>query len=96
MPGGVVMRTVVKTRIIRIGNSQGIRIPKLLLEQAHLSEDEQVELELQPDQIIVRPAHEARDGWDAAFERMAERGDDELLDADLPTTSHWDEEEWEW
>ena len=45
------MPTVVKTRIVKIGNSQGIRIPKLLLEQSNLGEE--VELELEQDQIIV-------------------------------------------
>ncbi len=34
--------------------------------------------------------------WPEAFRRMAERGDDALLDADLASSSQWDEEEWEW
>ena len=52
------MSTVVKTRIIKIGNSQGIRIPKILLDQTSLGKE--VELELQQDQIVVRSAHRAR------------------------------------
>ena len=90
------MPTAVRTRIIRIGNSQGIRIPKLLLEQVNLAEDEEVELELQSNQIIVRPTQEVRHGWAAAFKAMAEHGDDEMLDADVMSTSEWDETEWEW
>jgi antitoxin MazE len=88
------MSTVVKTRIVKIGNSQGIRIPKLLLEQTNLGEE--VELELQEGRIVVRSADRIRDHWEDAFKSMVERGDDALLDGDvlLPTT--WDEEEWEW
>lgn len=90
------MATVVRTRVVRIGNSQGIRIPKLLLEQVHLTEDEEVELEVQSEQIIIRPAYEARYGWEAAFKDMAERRDDELLDEERGSTTDWDEEAWEW
>lgn len=83
-----------KARIIRIGNSQGIRIPKPLLEQSGLGEE--VELEVQHHQIIIRAAERPRQGWEAAFHSMAERGDDVLLDSDLAGSSAWDEEEWEW
>ncbi len=88
------MTTAIKTRIIKIGNSQGVRIPKILLEQAALKDE--VELTLEHGQIIIRPAHRVRHDWDERFKAMAERGDDQLLDGDvlLPTT--WDEEEWEW
>jgi antitoxin MazE len=81
-----------KVRIIRIGNSQGIRIPKPLLEQSGLGED--VELEVRPNQIIIRNADQPRRGWAEAFQRMAEEGDDALLDAEQ--SSQWDQEEWEW
>ncbi len=88
------MPVVVKTRIVKIGNSQGIRIPKLLLEQTDFGEE--VELELQEDRLIVRPAQRPRHDWEGAFKAMAERFDDELLDGEpLPLTA-WDEEEWEW
>ena len=88
------MSTVLKTRIIKIGNSQGIRIPKHLLEQSNLGEE--VELELQDSQIVIRAAQGARQGWEAAFASMAEHGDDRLVDGDLPTQTEWDEAEWEW
>ena len=86
----------IKTRIIRIGNSQGIRIPKFLLEQVRLAEDQEVALELQSDQIVVRPTYEARHGWEAAFKMMAENNDDGMLDRDILSTTEWDEEEWVW
>jgi len=80
-----------RTRIVRIGNSQGIRIPKPLLEQAGLDGD--VELVLEGGVLIVRPA-QARQGWDASFQAMAEEGADRLLDASDGT--HFDDEEWTW
>jgi len=88
------MSTVVKTRIVKIGNSQGIRIPKLLLEQSELGE--QVELELEEGRIVVRPARPVRHGWGEAFQAMCERGDDGMLDGDDLTPTTWDEDEWEW
>jgi antitoxin MazE len=83
-----------KARIIRIGNSQGIRIPKPLLEQSGLGGE--VELEVQPDQIIIRRAGRPREGWTQAFEAMAAKGDDELLDVQGAGGSEWDREEWVW
>jgi len=88
------MSTILKTRIVRIGNSQGVRIPKLFLEQIQLTDD--VELELQSDQIVIRSARRVRDGWDAAFQAMAEHGDDQLLDGDTIQGTRWDEDEWTW
>jgi antitoxin MazE len=81
-----------KTRIVRIGNSQGIRIPKLLLERSNLPEE--VELVAEDEQIIIRSARQPRAGWADAFRLMAERGDDKLLDAHVAT--RWDEDEWQW
>jgi antitoxin MazE len=83
-----------RARIVRIGNSHGIRIPKPILEETGLSGE--VELEVADGQLIVGPARGARQGWDASFREMAERGDDRLLDAEAIETSDWDEDEWEW
>jgi antitoxin MazE len=83
-----------KTRIIKIGNSQGIRIPKVLLEQSGLGEE--VELDVQDAQIVIRPAERPRQGWAEAFRSMAEHADDRLLDEDLTGRTRWDEDEWQW
>jgi antitoxin MazE len=83
-----------KTRIVRIGNSQGVRIPKLLLERSNLAEE--VELEALDNQIVIRAAKQPRQDWEKAFRAMAERGDDELLDRNLLFQTHWDEDEWQW
>ena len=81
-----------KARIIQIGNSRGIRLPKALLEQANLTED--VHIEAAPNQIVIRSAHLPREGWDEAFRRMADRGDDRLEEAASLTA--FDETECTW
>jgi antitoxin MazE len=81
-----------RTRIVRIGNSQGIRVPRPLLEQAQLPEE--VELYAEPGRLVVRAARGPRDGWADAARAMRARGEDGLLDA--PTTTTFDAEEWTW
>ena len=81
-----------KARIIRIGNSRGVRIPKTLLEQTHLTEE--VQIEARADEIIIRSSRLPREGWDEAFRDMAARGDDRLLDEARATS--FDEDQWEW
>jgi len=83
-----------KARIVKIGNSQGIRIPKLLLERSNLAEE--VELEALDNQIIIRSARQPRQDWEHAFRTMGERGDDELLDGKVLIPSRFDDNEWQW
>jgi len=84
----------VKPRIVRIGNSQGIRIPKVLLEQTGLRGE--VEIRAEDESLVIRPIQEPRAGWAAAFQEMARHGDDALLDGGELTPSRFDEDEWEW
>jgi antitoxin MazE len=84
----------IKTNIVRIGNSKGVRIPKTLLEQCHLQNE--VELEPRESYLILKSAKKPRDGWDAAFQAMAEQGDDKIIISDVHPENKWDEEEWEW
>jgi antitoxin MazE len=81
-------------RIVKIGNSQGIRIPKPLLEQSGITED--VDIEIESNQITIRPISKPREGWVEAFQKMAEKGDDMLLDGEEPIAHSWDETEWQW
>jgi antitoxin MazE len=83
-----------RTNIIRIGNSQGIRIPKVLLEQSHLGKE--VELEVEDEKIVIRSATHPRQGWGEKFQLMAESGDDRMIDTDLGGQTDWDKDEWGW
>lgn len=82
----------VKTRIVQIGNSRGIRIPKTLLDQAQLPDE--VELHVRPGRLVVRAAGRPRAGWAEAARAMHARGADRLLDEPSPT--RFDDEEWHW
>ncbi|MBI4772427.1 MAG: AbrB/MazE/SpoVT family DNA-binding domain-containing protein [Chloroflexi bacterium] len=86
------MGTVLKARIVKIGNSRGIRIPKVWLDQLALGEE--VEMAVQSDQIVIRPARRPRHNWEEQFRALAAQGDDRLLDEAIAT--RWDKEEWEW
>jgi antitoxin MazE len=81
-----------KARIVRIGNSRGIRIPKTLLDEADLPDA--VELHAQPGRLVVQAARRPRRGWAAAAKRMRTHEGDRLLDE--PTPTKFERDEWEW
>ena len=83
-----------KAQIIKIGNSQGIRIPKAILDQTGLKDE--VELEVENKTIIIRSVNKPRQGWEEAFKRMVENNDDKLIDKDLTGKSEFDKDEWQW
>ena len=82
----------VRTQVIKIGNSRGIRIPKTLIDQAKLGNE--VEIAVQRGQLVIRSVSRPRRGWDEQFHAMAEHSDDQLLDKPVPTK--WDGNEWVW
>lgn len=83
-----------KTNIVRIGNSKGIRLPKSILEQCQLKDAVQIEVE--GNVLIIRPVHAPRSGWSESFIEMARRKDDKLLDEDSALATGWDRSEWRW
>jgi antitoxin MazE len=86
------MGNVRKSHLVPIGNSRGVRIPKVWLEQLGFSDE--VELAVQADQLVIRSARRPRQGWEDQFRVMHERGDDRPIE-DFPASA-WDEQEWEW
>lgn len=84
-----------KTKIIKIGNSRGIRIPKSIIDESGLQNE--VELEIVNGKIVIKPISKNRKNWDSAFKEMGKNEDDALLDEEhLAIQSDWDKEEWEW
>lgn len=75
--------------IIKIGNSKGLRLNKVILERYNITD--KIELILEKEQIILRPISEPRRGWDKAFQKMHENGDDQLLMNDIFEDEHFDE-----
>ena len=84
-----------KTKIVKIGNSRGVRIPKSFIDESGLKSE--VELEVTEGKIIIKQISKPRESWDSEFRKMAQNKDDILLDAiELSDQSSWDNEEWEW
>lgn len=67
--------------IISIGNSKGIRLSKTVLEKYQIQD--KLELILEKDYIILKPKKTARKGWEKAFKKMHENGDDKTLIAEV-------------
>lgn len=80
-----------KAQIIRIGNSQGVRIPKTLIQDGKLSGE--VELELHEDGILIRSLQKPRANWDAAFKAAADADDDHPVSE---TRTAFEAKEWQW
>lgn len=81
-----------KTRIIRIGNSQGIRIPKPLLQEAGI--EDAVELRLTSTGLVLEPIDSTRAGWADAARKLAETAPE--ADSDVFTPTDFDDSDWEW
>ena len=83
-----------KARIVRIGNSQGIQIPKGFLHQSGIVKE--VDVEVLGNRIVLTGLRRPREGWEESFRQMASNGDDRLLDESLLESTEWDEEQWQW
>ena len=85
------------TMLTKIGNSQGVRIPKPLIRQAHL-EDAEIEFVVVEDGLLLKPVGvKRRQKWaeniDAVLSKSGEEADEGLLDEFLNDS---DLEVWEW
>jgi len=80
-----------KAQIIRIGNSQGVRIPKTMIEDGKLSGE--VELELHESGILIRSLQKPRANWDTAFKSVSEVDDDQPVGE---TRTSFEKKEWQW
>ena len=81
-----------KSKLVRIGNSRGVRIPKPLIDQAGLADE--VELRVREGAIIISPAHGPRDGWAEAAKLLRTRNENGLVDDHART--RFDDEDWRW
>ena len=76
--------------LVSIGNSQGIRLPKAIVEQAQLTDE--LDLEVSEGAIIIRSVKRAREAWEAAAIACHSSGEDRLDDWDATTSDL--EEQW--
>lgn len=82
-----------KTELIRIGNSRGVRIPKPLIAQCGLGDT--VELRVERDGLLISPERQPRQGWEEAFRAAGVATEDELL-LETVEPNEFDREEWQW
>jgi antitoxin MazE len=80
-----------KAQIIQIGNSQGVRIPKSVLEETKLSGE--VEMEVTPEGLLIRNIKRPRGDWDAVFKSLADADDDLSLNE---ASTGFTRKEWQW
>lgn len=79
-----------RAKLVRIGNSRGVRLPKAVIRQCALGDV--VEIDVAGGAVVIRPVpRRLREGWEAALAAMAGAGDDRPLD--LPAAD-WDRDEW--
>lgn len=82
----------VKARLIRIGNSRGVRLPKAVIAQVGLADE--VDIDVHDGAVVIRPARRAREGWAEAARRIVAHREDQSLDGYQST--RFDREEWTW
>ncbi|MDQ3536937.1 MAG: AbrB/MazE/SpoVT family DNA-binding domain-containing protein [Bacteroidota bacterium] len=82
-----------KARIRIIGNSQGIILPKEVIERCKLQEE--VEITVSGDHIIIQAPKYKRSSWEATFKKAVGKEEGVLDNADL-ILNDWDNKEWEW
>ena len=81
-----------RAKLVRIGNSRGVRLPRSLIAEAGLPDE--VELRVEDHTIVIAPARSNRDGWAEAARRMRAAGEDEPIGTGVPT--RFEEAEWQW
>jgi antitoxin MazE len=81
-----------RAKLVQIGNSRGVRLPKPLLQEAGLTDE--VEIRARKGAIVIERVGRPRVGWAAAARRLRKRNEDRLLDD--PVGTRFDDQEWQW
>jgi antitoxin MazE len=78
-----------KISVVRIGNSKGIRLNKMLLDKYQIHDE--VDLIMEEEFILIKPVSKSRKGWDDAFSKMKAKGDDQPIIESIPDDEAWDD-----
>lgn len=82
-----------KIKVIKIGNSKGVRIPKPFLEQCGI--EDEIEINVENENIIIHSPVNTRENWSVQFQAMAENVDDNLFISDS-LENDFDADDWDW
>lgn len=88
-PRTVKMATELRGKLVRIGNSRGVRLPRAVIEQAGLGEE--VLISVRDHEVVIRAAVGPRASWEEALRRHGPPDED----SDQVRNS-FDDEEWTW
>lgn len=83
------------TTLIRIGNSQGVRIPKTIIEHARLNNKE-LEFKIIDNGLLIQPVNNPRQGWKKQFEKAQLINDTNEIDREWLDAPLVEDGEWEW
>ena len=81
--------------LIKIGNSHGVRIPKAVIEQAHLSNKELI-FKVIDGGLLIQPVQEPRKNWNQQIENALKVNKAGLVDQEWLDAPLLDDEEWQW
>lgn len=82
-----------KAKIVKIGNSRGIRIPKNMIEDLGFSDE--VEITKNGKNLMISRVKIPREIWDSKFKEMAKNKDDrEIINSSIAINS-WDDKQWQ-
>ena len=80
-----------KTSLVRIGNSRGVRIPKTIVEQCGFVDD--VDLRVKGGAVVITALRKPRAGWAELFKRAEPKGATPVPDN---FGNAFDDKEWRW
>ncbi len=81
-----------KAKLIQIGNSRGVRLPKPLIKDARL--EDEVDIQLRDGSIVITSTKKLRAGWSESAKLLHDRKQDSLIDS--PSRTQFDKTEWQW
>jgi antitoxin MazE len=81
-----------KAKLVQIGNSRGIRLPKPLIEEARLNDE--VDIHVQDGAIVITSTSSPRMGWATSAKKLHDQKQDAVFDSYSPT--NFDMKEWKW
>ncbi|MGE0726206.1 MAG: AbrB/MazE/SpoVT family DNA-binding domain-containing protein [Alphaproteobacteria bacterium] len=82
-----------RARLVRIGRSRAVRLPKAMIDQCGLGDE--VEVNVDRGTVVISPVRRPREGWDTAFAAANRRSKDPVALPDHLDTG-WDEHSWKW
>jgi antitoxin MazE len=84
----------VVAKLVRIGNSRGVRIPKSLIEQAGLTDE--IQMTVRRGKVVLQPLRVRRAGWRASIRAALEKHGQRVDEDFLALPNDFDEKEWTW